>query len=455
MTTPLEAAQKLAADYGVQYKTGSEPQSALAKSVAPEVPPLAELLDTVAAKIRKYVVMAPHQVDAVSLWTAHTHAIDAADTTPYLNPRSPEKRSGKTRLLEVVSFLVPNPLKADNISVAALARSVDRGAVLLLDEIDSLFGKGRASETQEMLRGILNSGYGRSGSFVRMVGQGAGMEPRSFSTFGAKMLSGIGELPGTVNDRAIVLELKRKLQTEEVAKFRYREASEELNPIREMLATWAVSAIDELRRARPDTLEALDDRAEDGWEPLFAIADMAGGDWPRRARRAALALSAGREQDDDSLGVRLLSDIRAAFQQAQTERFQTTELLVLLNKLDESSWGGWHEGGGITSRDLARLLRPYGVKPHTIRIAGQVAKGYEVNDFNDAFPRYLGNLSVTSVTTGYDGTEGQNLPVTKGGGVTDNNGPSIPTLSHVTDVTAKNRGEVEMKVIEDEDVGEV
>jgi integrase len=62
------------------------------------------LLDDVVAFIRRYVVLTDVQADTLALWTAHTHAIDAAETTPYLAITSPEKRSGKTRLLEVLEL---------------------------------------------------------------------------------------------------------------------------------------------------------------------------------------------------------------------------------------------------------------------------------------------------------------------------------------------------------------
>jgi hypothetical protein len=204
--------------------------------------------------------------------------------------------------------------------------------------------------------------------------------------------------------------MKRKLDNEEVKPFRSREANEDAAQIRDLLAAWAQSAIEELRCARPDMPDALDDRAADafvqlhGWEPLIAIADMAGGDWPQRARAAALALSAGEAREDDSQAVQLLADIQAAFKVCQRrgirrlmkrkasaeDKLSTVTLLKYLNSLEESPWGGWHSGNGLTSRDLARLLKPFGVRPKTIRMAdGATQKGYELEGFSDTFSRYL------------------------------------------------------------------
>ena len=122
-----------------------------------------------------------------------------------------------------------------------------------------------------------------------MVGQGANMKPRKFGTFGPKALSGIHRLPGTLEDRSIPVQMKRKLRSEIVRRFRIREASEDATPIRDRLADWAAAAMGDLRDARPDVPDVLNDSAADSWEPLLAIADMSGGDRPGRSRIAALA----------------------------------------------------------------------------------------------------------------------------------------------------------------------
>ena len=387
-----------------------------------DVPPLSELLNKVADFIRRYVVLNPNQLIAVALWMAHAHAFEAAETTLYMSVRSAEKRSGKSRLLEVTELIVPKPLKTENISVAALAHSVNEGVTLLLDEVDSLFGKGKASETQEMLRGILNSGFRTSGSYVRMVGQGTNMSPHNFNTFGPKMLSGIGGLSGTLDDRSIPIEMKRKTAQEYVERFRYRDAREQAKPIYDVLAVWAALAVAELRDARPAIPEELDDRAADGWEPLLAIAELAGDDWAKRAREAALALSTGRAREDDSLGVGLLTDIQKAF--SKRDNLFTAPLLETLNALDESPWGAFRDGKGMTARTLANMLRKYGIRPFDIRVPGtrnNVQKGYRLEDCVDAFSRYLVFPSATSATGDNDATHRPNLSATDTSPVADSN----------------------------------
>ena len=160
-------------------------------------------------------------------------------------------------------------------------------------------------------------------------------------------------------------------------------------PLKERAARWAAAHLDGLRDARPSIPDALDDRAADGWEPLLAIADAAGRDWPQRARLAALALSCRDVRDDDSLGVKLLADIRTVFEERGVDRLSSAELLASLNAIEESPWGDF-KGKPLDTRRLARLLRPYGIKPGTIRLAdGQTPKGYVAEAFADAWSRYL------------------------------------------------------------------
>jgi hypothetical protein len=414
------------------------------------IPELAPLLDDVSTFVRRYVVLSSQQADAIALWDAHTHAFAGAETTPYLSVRSPEKRSGKTRLLEVQENLVPDPLKTENISVAALVHSVNKGATLLLDEVDSVFGKGKASETQEMLRGILNSGYRMGGSYVRMTGQGTAQEVRQFKTFGPKMLAGIGSLPGTTDDRSIILTLNRKAPHEKVERFRFRVAREQAAPLYKALARWATEAVGSLRDARPDIPTELDDRAADSWEPLLAIADMAGGDWPKRARDAALALSASEAREDDSIGVRLLGDIRTAFDEAHADRLSTTDILKYLNAMEESPWGGFGDNG-MTGRDLARHIKRYGISRKQMRIEEISQKGYEKRWFLDAWTRYcpplheIGETWETSkLSPIYEQRETTppGVATAKGNVSDDSQAQPRHDVSLVSDKSADTRGEV-------------
>jgi hypothetical protein len=256
---------------------------------------------------------------------------------------------------------------------------------LLLDESDAAFKDER--EYAEALRGLLNAGHRRGGAASLAIRKGNDFEVADFPVFCPKAIAGIGQLPGTVQDRAIRILLQRRRPGEPIERFRWREAREQGAPIRKALEGWAAAALPALAEARPDIPAQLDDRAADGWEPLLAIADLAGGDWPRRARQAALALSVGDGREDESLGVRLLRDMRAIFQERGADRLTSAELVDALNGMEEAPWGDLG-GRGLDARRLARMLRPYGVRPRKLRLGETTIRGYDSGDLQDAWSRY-------------------------------------------------------------------
>ena len=354
----------------------------------PGVEPTGELLDGVSAFLRRYVRLGDDQAVAIALWTLHTHAFDAAYATPYLTVLSAEKRSGKTRLIEVLTLLVRAGWHAAGASEAALFRKIaDTRPTLLLDEVDAIFGSH--SERTEPLRAILNAGNRPGASVARCVGEGAKQTVVDFPVYCAKLLAGIdtGRLPDTIADRAIKIEMKRKTKGEPVERLYLRDAEPIAEPLRDQLAAWARNNGQALTDARPELPGELDDRAGEAWEALFAIADHAGVDWPDRARAAALALSGGGEDDATSRGVQLLAAIHRAM--GDRSSIATAELLETINADDELQFGGWREGKGLDARGLARLLRPYGVRSGTVRDGDKTPKGYNRVAFEDAWARYL------------------------------------------------------------------
>ncbi len=333
--------------------------------------------------IRRYVVLTDDQVVAADLWTAHTHAIQAFDCTPYLQVTSATKRAGKTRLLETLEPLVARPWLTGRMSAAVLIRKVDaERPTLLLDESDAAFNGER--EYAEALRGILNTGYRSSGKASLCVGQGNTISYRDFRTFGAKAIAGIGELPGTISDRAIRIELRRRTNDEPCARWRERDGHAEAAPLREQLALWAgrPAVIDTLRAARPALPPELGDRQADVWEPLLAIADLIGGDWPDRARRAAVTL-AGAVEDSD-INVELLHDIYEVFDSEPAAFIASKQLVAALAALDSRPWGDWKDGKPISQRAVADRLKKFDIIPKS----NGSARGYHRDRFEDAWSRF-------------------------------------------------------------------
>ena len=344
-----------------------------------------ELLDAVEDIIRRYVVTGDAERAALSLWAMHTHAFAAAEATPYLNITSPEKQSGKTLLLEVLSLFVALAWFTSRVSSAALMRKVARDTPsLLLDESDTAFKTDK--EYAETLRGLLNSGYRLGGMACVCEGRSGEYEVKDFPTFCPKALAGIGKLPDTVADRSIRISLKRRAPSEQVERFRLRTAKAEAAPLKERLEKWGNAAVAKLIDARPTLPEGLSDRACDVWEPLLAIADLAGGVWPAKARESAIVLSTGALDSSFTLGVRLLHDIREVLGDRDTP-IPTTALLEALRGMEEAPWSDLR-GRPLDPMRLSRLLKPYEIKPKVVRVGDATPRGYYPEDFQDTWERY-------------------------------------------------------------------
>jgi hypothetical protein len=353
------------------------------------VPRLADILLDVQALLRRYVVLNEAQTVAVTLWVAHTHAIAAADCTPYLQVTSATKRAGKTRLLEVLEAVVARPWLTGRTSTAALMRKTDaEHPTLLLDESDAALGTGSDREYAEALRGLLNSGYRRSGHHTVCVGQGAAIQARDFSTFSAKAIAGIGDLPGTIADRSIRISLRRRTSDEPIARWRERDGHAQAAASQESLVAWASHPriIEALRDARPALPTGLGDRQCDVWEPLLAIADLAGNEWPDAARRAAIELS-GAAVDTD-ITVELLRDI-AEIIEGQSGAIAASVLLERLTADEDRRWREWRAGRPLSARGLARLLAPLEIHPDRHDTASGRLRGYRIEVLRQAIARYV------------------------------------------------------------------
>lgn len=370
------------------------------KEVAPES--CAELLNDVRSFIGRFVVFPePHHLDAVTLWAAHTHCIEHFHTTPRLAMLSAEPESGKTRVLEILDLLTANPMLIFSPSVAAIFRKLAQEQItLLVDECDTIFTFRGKDDQNEDLRALLNSGYRRGAAIPRCVGRGH--EVVDFKVFAATALAGIGDLPDTVMTRSIVVRMKRRAASENIEPFRSRTHDHEGHAIRDRLAAWAASAGAAAGDAWPDLPEGVIDRRAEAWEPLLAIADLAGGDWPSRARVAAVADVAAHRGRDTSLGIRLLGDLRAIF--GDREHMSTEDIIKALVHLEDAPWSDLR-GKAIDSRGLAMRLKRYGIIPKNVRTGPTTTpKGYKREDLYDAWKRYLPTHPLGAATSATSAT---------------------------------------------------
>ncbi len=298
--------------------------------------------------------------------------------------------------MQVLAQLVPSALSAASITPSALFRTIDasKNLTLFIDEADTLFKNGGHEE----LRGLLNAGHTPDQAFViRAVPAGEKeWTPRKFSVWCPIVIAAIGNLPDTIEDRSIIIPMRRRHRGEHIEPAR-RRTLKSLAPLAQKCARWAADNIEALRDARPMMPNALDDRAADGWELLIAIADRAGGESPARARSAALALSAPGERDNETLSVELLRDIQSIFETRNTKRIVSTEMVDALVKLDSRPWAEYRRGRPLTTAALARALRHFDIYKR------ENADGsfYQLSDFQDALDRY---------TAPYHPVESANVP---------------------------------------------
>jgi hypothetical protein len=382
-------------------------------------PALLELLMAVEQTLRRYLVMKDAAFTVVTVWVAHVFAFDAFEFTPYLAVTSATKRAGKSRLLEVLEVLLgpTGAISTSNISASSLFRLIDSnpGVAVLVDEIDRI-----PKERAEELWGLINSGWRITGKAHRQTG--ARMDTlAAFSTFSPKVLAGIGALPDTVTDRSIPIRMERRLPGEAVERLRLRKADAEVADIRAGFLEWAnEGTIKRLRESNPSfPVGMTNDRLMDVAEPLFAIGDLAGREWPSRIREAVLFLEgADVQMAEEELGILALGHVYEAFD--DDEKMSTEDLLRRLVQRDDGPWPEWWgdrvDAGRLVApaRRLGKCLAPFGVTPKQLRIGDRTVRGYELEPVREAVARYLPGLSATSVTSAT---------------------PLVRPVAHVTDAT--------------------
>lgn len=354
---------------------------------------LKKLLEELEEVFKRYAVLPEHVTTALALWCVFTYLIDVMDIAPILVISSPEKRCGKTTLLSILLKLVYRPLPASNISSAALFRIIDAWKpTLIIDEADTFI------KASEELKGVINSGHTRPTAFViRNVGDDH--NPKPFSTWGAKVIAVIGDVPDTIHDRSIVISLKRKFNHEIIEKIRNADPLI-FDKLRSKLLRVANDNAGIIKNTRPSFPRDVNisDRALDNWESLLAIAGLAGEDWINKVYQAAQALSPN-ETDITSVGVELLQDIQKIFIEKNITEISTKELIEALCEDEESRWVTYNFKGNdksITARQISRILKEYKIKSKNVRFGEEVLKAYEKIQFEDAWKRYSNYISSNS-----------------------------------------------------------
>ena len=346
----------------------------------------AQLLDEITSTILRFIVLDKHQAQTAALWVAACWFIDVIDCAPIALINAPERACGKTQLLTVLAKLAPRTAQASGISPSVLFRLIEAfQPTLFIDEIETVL------KDNEELRGLLNAGHTRDSAYVfRSVAKGDDFEPKCFTVWGMKAVAGINaiKLAETVTSRSIVFELRRKTASETVERLRHAETGL-FETLASKLARFKDDFAIEVQQARPVLPDELGDREQDNFEPLLQIATVAGERWLNTALNAALRLS-NATQTPTSSANELLADIQEIFETKQAIKISTADLINALCEDVEKSWETYNRGKPLSPRQLSKKLKDYGITSKTIRTNSyETAKGFECEQFKDAFMRYL------------------------------------------------------------------
>jgi hypothetical protein len=354
----------------------------------------AELLDDLVAFFGRFLVLGESHRRILALFSLHTHALDAFCVTPRLNITSAEKRSGKSRVVECLQCTCARPEPTLLPSAASIFRLTEETTpTWLLDEFDNTLSAGE--EAKAALLAVINGGYRRGASVPRVEKQGERYVTVRYRIFAPVVMSGIGQLPDATADRCITIPMVRKLPAERTERLHAVRTFDETETLRRREAAWAVRHLEALSVAEPKLPDGLDDRAAEVWEPLLAIADEAGGDWPAKARAAASG-SAEERLHSDSPQTGLLADLRTLWDELGWGDYAPSSVIIpalwRMEPDDRSAdWQSFQWGRPLDATKLARLLRPYGVTPGKSPRDGSrtQSRGYAKADLEPVWARYL------------------------------------------------------------------
>lgn len=343
------------------------------------------LFDEIVTEVERYVVLQPGQAAAVALWIMFSWLYEWFKILPQLLLSSPVKRCGKTTLLELISYLVNRALAAANLTGPAVFRSIEMyRPTLLIDEADTFMGGNSNPE----LTGIMNSGHNRATAFVVRVEEIDGVRvPVRYSTFCPRVLAMIETPADTQLDRSIVIEMQRKPAGQAVQSLGLN-AEQSFHDLRRKLARWR----DDVPDSFEHDLEACpllpNDRARQNWSALLSVGRLVGDAAYQHGLEAVRLLSDTSHLETDR-GADLLEDIRTAFTEDRVDSLPSKVLLKRLNDMPDRPWASHNRGKEMNGHGLARMLRPFRVKPKTYKDGAKPVKGYLLTDLQPVFDRYL------------------------------------------------------------------
>lgn len=345
-----------------------------------------DLLDEIKALLKEHVYCQEDYYNAITLWIVFTWFIDVVHFSPILNIKSPQKRCGKSTLLEFLEKLTYKSLLINNISPAAFFRIFDAyKPTMLIDEADTYLN----NNDKEFFRSIINAGHKRGNCFIYRTDTSGNksLTPIRFNVWGAKAIAGIGNLAPTIVDRSITIRLERKPVTTNIKKVIHTE-EEVFNTIKAKINRFVLDNYSIVKASKPSMPEYLNDRVRDNWEPLFAIADVAGGNWSETIRKTAVSLSKNYIENED-VEITLLKTIKDYFESNKTTKVHSYQLISFIVEDETSVLSTFNHHRPITPAQIASILKVFDIFPKNIRIGNVNKKGYEYDSFINIFDAYL------------------------------------------------------------------
>jgi hypothetical protein len=335
----------------------------------------AEALNSAHAFLGRFAAFPSAQAhDAVTLWCAHTWAVNAFNASPRLAVLSDLPASGKSRVLELVAMLSRNAtIEIDLTGPALVAMMSQRQPTVILDESDMIFGSN-GGDSHRALRAVINGGY-RAGATVT---RRSGGQFKRETIYGALAFGGLGVLPGPTMSRCIVVRMLPRKPEQRLQAFMPRTHKPQGESVGEALGSWVASVKVELESAWPTLPDGIEDRRAELWECICTLGDLAGNGWAERAREACTALALEAVTEPTATPERrLLGDLRTVW--GDSANLATAEIVRELYALEGSPWAKlW--GPANAPRELAALLAPYGVRPVKVRVGDRTAQGYRRSD---------------------------------------------------------------------------
>lgn len=334
--------------------------------------------------INRYVTFSDSQYSLpIALWLIATYIYPDFDAFPYMVITSDTKRSGKTRLAELVGFACSNPVMSGAMTPAAIYKTLaEEQPTLFFDEAETL-----SSESANTMRAVLNMGY-RKGSVVRRA---IGNKLEEYQVYGPKVFILIGDVYDTLKDRSIIIRMKRGEPKE---RFVYNEAQADGEKLRDEISAMLDDVKYDIAEKfqNYEGLEFLSDRDEEIWSPLFVLASVICHDRMQELTMSAVDMSAEKQQaarayvnllgeeqkqQDSDDAERLVEDMITII--GKQKHIPTAEAIVKLHEIVTAPWRKY-KGVGISMHNVADILSRFGVRPCNLRIGKKIVKGYKLAD---------------------------------------------------------------------------